>query len=226
VPFGTLIYAETSAYGVRDNSLNTQKSLQNNSILSMRQKIKEQQERIEGLTTIIEGLSASVNKLNIANKNTTKTIYELKYMLKNNKIAFKEKANKEINKIEKNTSINKSSKILYSEGVRHFVKHHYSEAKKRFIITSSKGYKPAISNYYLGEIAYYTKQYKDAISYFKKSVEIKDKTSYIDTLLLHSAISLDKTGKKQKAKIFYQNIIDNYPNNKTAKISRDRIKKL
>ena len=44
----------------------------------------------------------------------------------------------------------------YSEGVRLFQKKRYDEAKKRFVLTDTRGYKPAASNYYLGEIAYYT----------------------------------------------------------------------
>jgi len=66
----------------------------------------------------------------------------------------------------------------------------------------------AASNYYLGEIAYYTKNYQDAYFYFKKSAGLYDKASYIDTLLLHTAISLEKTGDKAQAKIFYQTVID------------------
>ena len=78
----------------------------------------------------------------------------------------------------------------------------------------------------MGEIAYYTKQYSDAIFYFKKSAGLYDKASYIDTLLLHTAISLDNTGEKEQARVFYENIIENYSGKKTAEIAKDRVKKL
>jgi TolA-binding protein len=78
----------------------------------------------------------------------------------------------------------------------------------------------------LGEIAYYTKKYEDAIFYFKKSAGIYDKASYIDTLLLHTAVSLEKTGDKGQARAFYENIIENYAGKKTAKIAKERLKKL
>lgn len=120
----------------------------------------------------------------------------------------------------------KSSATLYSEGVRLFQKQKYDEAKKRFEITRKKGYKPAASNYYLGEIAYYTHHYRDAIFYFKKSAGIYDQASYIDTLLLHTAISLENTGDKAEAKMFYQTIIDSYPEKKSARIARKKIRKL
>jgi len=120
----------------------------------------------------------------------------------------------------------KSTAKIYSEGVRLFIKQRYDEAEKRFTITDTKGYKPAASNYYLGEIAYYTKKYEDAIFFYKKSVSLYDQASYIDVLLLHTAISLEKTGDKAQAKTFYKNIIDNYPDKKSAKIAKEKLKKL
>ena len=120
----------------------------------------------------------------------------------------------------------KSTAKIYSEGVRLFVKQRYDEAEKRFVITDKKGYKPAASKYYLGEIAYYTKKYEDAIFFYKKSVSLYDQASYIDVLLLHTAISLEKTGDKAQAKTFYKNIIDNYPDKKSAKIAKEKLKKL
>lgn len=217
---------------------------------AMRQRIAEQDERLDGLTTIIEGLSASLNELRSnGTKNTSSTTENSDDLLQKlagmideinanyvrrdelNKVLSKGVAKTKPKKASKNQSkvdslAGKSNATLYSEGVRHFVKKRYSEAKKRFSVTDTKGYKPAASNYYLGEIAYYTKQYEDAIFYFKKSAGLYDKASYIDTLLLHTAISLDKTGEKSQARVFYDNIIENYPGKKTAKIAKDRVKRL
>jgi TolA-binding protein len=115
---------------------------------------------------------------------------------------------------------------IYSEGVRLFQKKQYSQAKDRFAAADKKGYKSASSNYYLGEIAYYTQKYDDAIYYFKKSAGLNDKANYVDTLLLHTAIALEKTGDKTQAKVFYETIISNYSGKKTAKIASDNLKKL
>ncbi len=120
----------------------------------------------------------------------------------------------------------KPTSKLYSEGVRLFVKKRYSEAKKRFTITDIKGYKPAASNYYLGEIAYYTKKYEDAIFSFKKSAGLYDQATYIDVLLLHTAISLEKSGDKAQARAFYENIVENYQGKKSARIAKEKLKKL
>jgi len=220
-------------------------------ITSLKRQLAEQGERIDGLTSIIEGLNASIAELkmnpasstmNGGNDNTA-LLKELGVMIDkiNDNYVSKEALQNALNgrskpssKKSKSKSQNSSSESmdgkstsqLYSEGVRLFVKKRYSEAKKRFTITDTKGYKPAASNYYLGEIAYYTKKYEDAIFYFKKSVGLYDQASYIDVLLLHTAISLDKTGDKNQAKTFYQNIIDNYEGKNSAKIAKQKLGKL
>jgi TolA-binding protein len=261
------LQAESTVYGfgVEENTKSKSSTeVPLRSISEMRQKIMIQEERIDGLTTIIEGLSASLNTLESkkpqtksASKNDDALLQKLAAMIDdiNANYVTKEALKKALNdrsltqkvvskstdksstkvsnasstkknESKKVTLQNKSSSTLYSEGVRHFVKHRYAEAKKRFTITDTKGYKAAASNYYLGEIAYYTKKYEDSIFYFKKSAGINDKASYIDTLLLHTAISLDRTGEKEQARMFYENIIANYPSKKTAQIAKDRVKKL
>jgi len=246
------LYAESSVYGFGMEEETAQAAQTARAPLTtmaaMRQRIAEQDERIDGLTTIIEGLSASLNELrsNGANNASNATqgsdalLQKLAGMIDEinanyvrrdelNKVLSKStKTSKKVvkSKSQANSLAGKSNATLYSEGVRLFVKKRYSEAKKRFTITDTKGHKPAASNYYLGEIAYYTKQYEDAIFYFKKSAGLYDKASYIDTLLLHTAISLDKTGEKGQARIFYENIIENYSGKKTAQIAKDRVKKL
>jgi TolA-binding protein len=48
----------------------------------------------------------------------------------------------------------------------------------------------------------------------------------MDTLLLHTAISLDKSGDKEQAKLFYQTVIDDYPDKKSSKIAKNNLDKL
>jgi len=224
-----------------------------NRIIQLQQMIAAQNERIDGLTSLIEGLSASVAQLKMSqrhrasgteNNETMKLIKDLGVMI--DKINADYVSHTElsralhsgkvpsVNKVKKQTPASNGSDMLqktsasklYSEGVRYFVKKRYDEAKKRFELTAKKGYKPAASNYYLGEIAYYTKQYEDAIFYYKKSAGLYDQASYMDVLLLHTAISLDRTGKKQQAKIFYENVIESYPGKKAASIAKGKLRKL
>jgi len=254
-----LLQAEPSVYGFGRSESNThtsQSSVNSRRTLSaLKQRIAQQDERIDGLTTIIEGLSASLNELQMKQTHIPAVVEsgqsndallqklaamiddinenyvsreELQKALGNSSAPKKSTAKSSVksDKKEKESLQGKSNATLYSEGVRLFVKKRYSEAQKRFTVTDIKGYKPAASNYYLGEIAYYTKKYEDAIFYFKKSAGIYDQASYIDTLLLHTAVSLERSGDKGQAKAFYKNIIENYSGKKSAKIAKQRLKKL
>jgi len=254
----TVVLAEPSVYGFNNlNSGSTQGStpsermiVQNRkNIALLKQKIAEQNERIDGLTSIIEGLSATLSELKGSASSTssmgrgndnTALLKELGRMIDkiNDNYVSRAELQKALKIKDKHTPVTKGKTTsgeslegrpaskLYSEGVRLFVKKRYNEARKRFMITDTKGYKPAASNYYLGEIAYYTKKYEDAIFYFKKSAGLYDKASYMDVLLLHTAISLEKNGDKTQAKAFYENIIENYQNKKSAKIAKKKLKKL
>jgi len=60
---------------------------------------------------------------------------------------------------------------LYGYGLSKAKKQAMEHSYKAFYkLVHKKGYKPAASNYYLGEISYYTKKYADAIFFYKKSV--------------------------------------------------------
>jgi TolA-binding protein len=219
-------------------------------ILSLQRIIVEQNERIDGLTSLIEGLNAQIAELKIIRTHTSKdredneTIKliedlgkmidevsnncvrrsELEKMVGSSTLPSVSKKTVAAPKKREGTLSNIPAKRLYSEGVRLYVKKRYEEAKRRFLLTAKKGYKPAASNYYLGEIAYYTKQYKDAIFYYKKSASLYDQASYMDVLLLHTAISLDKSGEKEQARLFYENVIENYPGKRSAEIAKKRLK--
>ena len=251
-----VLQAEPSVYGFDTQS----KAVSENkkAIASLRQQVAMQKERINGLTTLVEGLSASVSELQQRSSTATADdqstlLKELRRMIDNinENYVSKEQLQKILSQaripaktvpqkrdIKKKdtkkrqethsvqTLAQKRASQLYSQGVRLFQKKRFDEAKKRFEITDARGYKAAPTNYYLGEIAYYTKHYKDAIFYFKKSAGLYDRAGYIDTLLLHTAIALEKTGDKKQAKRFYENIVANYPGRKTAQIAQRNLARL
>ena len=127
-------------------------------ITSLKRQLAEQKERIDGLTSIIEGLNVSIAELkmnpasstvNSGNDNTA-LLKELGVMIDkiNDNYVTKEELQqvrngkslsspKEKNrkKSKRESMDGKSASKLYSEGVRLFVKKRYSEAKKRFTIT-------------------------------------------------------------------------------------------
>ncbi len=218
-----------------------------NRIMALQRMVMEQNERIDGLTSLLEGLSASVARLEESTKtkddsrskelivSLEQTIEQIKrdYVTKEaleRRLGQGHTTAKRSVPLQEETHISKTSpkplSKYYSEGVRSFVKRRYDEAKNDFLITAEKGYKSAASNYYLGEIAYYTKHYDDAIFYYKKSAGLYDRASYMDVLLLHTAISLDKKGRKKQAKLFYESVINDYPGTKAAEIAQKRVERL
>lgn len=245
---GTEDTSSSSMFGFGDDTSRTQtpKYSQQPQNISLQQRVLQQGEKIEGLISVVEGLSASLSQLQQAEEQRKKSNEdqivlqkliqmvdeinasyvskeELKRLLVNQQ-AVQPKVEKAVQPSA--VSMGTDKQKLYSEAVRLYMKQSYDQAKERFLITADQGYKPAASYYYLGEIAYYTKQYEEAIGYFKKSAGLYDKASYIDTLLFHTAVSLENSGKKDEAKAFYQNIVDNYQDKKTAKLSQDRLKRL
>lgn len=93
----------------------------------------------------------------------------------------------------------------------------YDEAKDIYTFLVSKRYHPAGNSFRLGEIAYAQKAYSNAIIYYKKSISLYDKASYIPTLLYHTGISLSKLKKHQEASKFFSALQSNYPTSKEAK---------
>jgi len=111
----------------------------------------------------------------------------------------------------------------YRRGVQLFGQKSYNSSKEKFEETFAKNYKKASSSYYLGEIAYYTKNYPEAIRYYKQSSSLYSSASYMPILYLHTAISLERDGQIEQAKNFFQFVIDNYPNTKASEIAKKNL---
>jgi TolA-binding protein len=111
------------------------------------------------------------------------------------------------------------------EAKEQYEKKYFKYAIPKFEQLISLNYKPAESNFYLGQMWYVRKKYDLAISHFKKSAILYDKAAYMPTLLLHSAISFEKTKDKENAKSFYSTLIDLYPDSKESKIAEKNLSK-
>lgn len=229
-------------------------------------KITEQQRKVDGLSSIIEGQNKEIvqlkEKIEFQRKNTEKRLdgavadanksyallLELGGMIdeiknsyatqedlqslsltiqQNNMVSNNVVSNNEA--ISSNTYSNSepSTDINYAEsyrqGVQLFYQRSYQAAKEHFMEVLSANYKAAPSNFYLGEIAYYTHQYANAVSYYKQSALLYDSASYMDVLYLHTAISLDKSGDSAQAKSLYEYVISTYPDKKSASIAQNRL---
>jgi TolA-binding protein len=131
------------------------------------------------------------------------------------KVVKKAKAQK--SKMSAKIPPKKSKAELLKIARKYFKQDLFAKAKPIFTQLAKKNYRPAECNFYLGEINYYRKQYKTAIKHFKKSALLYDKSKYMPKLLLHSAISFEKLGDIENASVFYNTLLDNFPNSKEAK---------
>jgi len=245
-----LVWAEPSVYS---GAYSSDKRIRRNqaAIYKLRQQVAQLQEEIEGMRSIIEGLNRTVGQLQQQRSGGTNqtamnvlaaqvdkinqnyvTKAELRQALKGARIAAGPAAAAPAKKPKKPQSATTpsgsglekaSSSALYSKGVRLVAKKRYRDAKKRFDILARRGYKKASTHFYLGEIAYRTGQYATAIDEYKQSAELNENAAYMDKLLLHTGLSLEKNGDKAQAKRFFQAIVDGYPDTVSAKVAKKHL---
>lgn len=188
-----------------DMELNKTISIQSENFSQIKNVLKE-------LTSLIDNINSSyVSKDEF--KKEIKSVYSY--------------IDEKINKLqEKRDLSSKSGHYLYTTARKYYSKKSYDKAKEYFLWSIKKRYKPATSSFYIGEICYYQKKYSCAVEYYKKSVSIYSKSSFMPTLMLHTAISLENLGQKKEAKLFYKNLIKKFPKTKAAKIAKSKLAKL
>ncbi|MDR3178297.1 MAG: hypothetical protein LBT96_04860 [Campylobacteraceae bacterium] len=98
----------------------------------------------------------------------------------------------------------------------------YNEAKPYFQELIARNHRPARSSFMLGEIAYFSENWNEAIVQYKKSAGLYDKADYMPKLLYHTAISFDKIKDTTNANQFYKLLKASYPDSKEAKASPNR----
>jgi len=106
---------------------------------------------------------------------------------------------------------------VYSKAEAYYKSKDYDNAKVYYDYLISKNYKAAYSNYMAGEVSYKTKNYSDAISYYKESGTRNETATYMPTLMLHTAVAMQKTKDNDTAKKFLGALITNYPKSSEAK---------
>jgi TolA-binding protein len=271
--FGAGNLDSDTPYGLTDSEkyiLKNKKRLENIKKETRAQdgKVESMRERMDGLQTIVEGLSAKThqNSVSIGSLSgelegdgngsisarveaNTQAIVAIKETLKEFSVLLDEINNHYITKDDYNALIDEMnslkkglSKTFKSSGnvsaslskmsnaqvakkaQEFFKKKYYTNAITYYEHLIKKKYKPASAHYYIGEMNFRRKKYKTAISYFKESASRYDKASYMPTLLLHSAIAMEKTGDSANAQTFYSAVLAKYPTSKEAKEAEKRIK--
>ena len=110
-----------------------------------------------------------------------------------------------------------SNKDIAIQAKKYFDKKYYTDSIKHYSYLIEKNYKPALAHYMIGEMNYRRKNYANAISYFKKSVSLYDKASYMPNLMLHTALSMKNSGDDKNANAFFKGLVLKYPDSIEAK---------
>ncbi|WP_300361089.1 tetratricopeptide repeat protein [Hydrogenimonas sp.] len=182
------------------------------------QLVVTQQENFEQIRKVLQELGAMIDSINEK--------YVDKERFEKLESAFLDFKNSYESFMKKGDLSGKANADIFVEAKKLFSKKRYSDAKIYFDHLIKNHYKPATSNYYLGEIAYREGRYKDAIAHYKKSASLYDKSSFMPTLLLHTAVSFERLGDRKQAKQFYESLIQLYPESKSAKVARKNLAKL
>ena len=192
------------------------KSLETNSNL-----IVVNTKEIEKLKILILEMSKLIDTINATY--VTKKEFNL---LVNDVNKFKDLVVKEL----KESAKPKKSKLesmangdVETKAKNYYDKKFYTKALEYYNHLIKENYKPARSHYMVGELYYHRKNYSNAIAHFKKSASLYSKASYMPVLMLHTAISMDKTGDKKNAKTFYNAVVAKYPESTSAKTAKKKL---
>ncbi len=138
---------------------------------------------------------------------------------------FKKLVAKELGKSApsaKSTSKLKSAE-LYKHAKKMFDIKYYTKAIADYEELIQRNYKPAYAHYMIGEMNFKRKNYANAITYYKKSSSLYAKASYMPRLMLHTALSMQRTGDTKHANLFYQAIVAKYPKSQEAKEAKKHL---
>ena len=217
-------------------------------------KVSDLQTKYVAFDSLLKELGTTklkINKLNTKLKdiNLTALNSEITTLKEENEILKKEnkalkKAFEEFVKVQNQNikTLNNSIKIILKElkpkkplnlkeamkkAKAYFFGNQLDEAREMFLYTLESDYLPATSSYYLGEIAFKQKNYKEAIFYYKKSITLyPSKTSFTPKLLYHTAISFLRLNQEEKAKLTFQKLINDFPDSNFTKLAKKELEKL
>lgn len=185
--------------------------------------IANHDENINKLKTVMTGLSSLIDNIN--SSYVSKEEYNA---LAKEINSFKTEVSKQLKNIGKvsssNTLDNKSSAQVDKDAEELFKKKKYADAIDAFEHLISKNYKPARAHYFIGESYFQLNEYKNAIAYFKESAKLYSKADYMPNLMLHTAISFQKTKDEEHAQQFFQALVATYPDSTEAEKAKKFLK--
>ena len=191
-------------------------SSDNNGSLSLddlSKQVSANTENIAQFKTLVEELSRAVDDINanyVSKEQFASLIKQLKVTVPDRPTAPLKMSNSDIEK----------------EANKLFSQKKYDEAESYFEQMVDKKYKVAEAYFMIGETQFERKKYKDAVLSFKESASRNQKAIFMPTLLLHSGISMEKSGDTASAKAFYQATISKFGGSGAAKEAQERLAKL
>lgn len=183
----------------------------NNKIDALMQANAENIDKLKLLITEMSTLVDTINKNYVSKdefNDLVKDINEFKKLV-GSQIKSSKSSSTSLDSISLSTVYNKAESYYKSKN--------YAKAIEYFSYLVAKKYKPAYSNYMIGESHYKTQHYGEAIAYFKESATLYSKASYMPNLMLHTAVSMQKTNDISNAKKFFSALIASYPKTAEAK---------
>jgi len=223
-------------------------------ITKLKLKLSSLREDIDGIKSVLDSMGAKVSSPK-SDKNLKNQLDELSIRVdkieRDNKQRFK-KIEKSIDKIlallskkNQNKSDKKTSKLKQKKDSKttkkikilsvseiaknadsFYKQKKYKEARDSYLDLADKKYKLARTYFYIAQTLFFQKRYKEAIVYYKKSVNSDDNSKFLPKLLLNSGLSFKNMGDKTGAKRFFDSLIGAYPNSKEAKLAKNYLKKL
>jgi len=171
-------------------------------------------QKIKLVLSEFSSLIGSINNSYVSKENFEKKLND-----------FENNINNKILKLQattfKNKFLKKKKNQIFLEAKKFFRNKQYNKAKILFQESIKRRYLPATSNFYLGEINYFSKKYVKAIEFYKKSITLYSKTTnFTPTLLFHTYLSFKKIGDRKNAKKFKTILIQKYSTSKEAKLAK------
>ena len=196
-----------------------------NDIATLKKEYNQTQSQINNLKIEIDNLKTKINSVENNLTSIKESIEEIVKIQNQNFQTLKQSIFEIAKRLNKPKPL--SLKEAFAIAKKDFFNGNLNESKKYFSYTLSKNYLPATSSFYLGEIAYKQKKYKEALAYYKKSVDLyPKKTSFTSRLLYHSAKAFLYLNNKKAAKLSFEKLISDYPKSKYATLAKKDLAKL
>ena len=184
------------------------------SVDEIKKQVDANTQNIEQFKSLLEELSHVVDEIN-ANYVTKEQFAALIKQLKVNVPAPAASKPTQMDK----AAIEKAANELFKQKK-------YAEAQSYFEQMVQRKHKAAEAYYMIGETYFERNSFKEAVYYYKESASRNEKAGYMPSLLLHSGVSMEKTGDSATAKAFYQATVSKYPGTGAAKDAAERLSKL